>query len=182
MAKRVSVRSLKKAEGQKILQVLRKSKDVIEVRRAEIILASEQGEGAPEIANRLYLSADYVRKVIHRFNAEGLSSLKAGYENGGRPPTIFPEHQSELIELAMTPPRLTGQPFNQWSLEKLREVAVKRKLIPDVSIETVRLILKKHRLSLQRSKTWKESNDPQFDEKKTPSKNSTARRRKGKKR
>jgi len=178
---RVRVRALRPYEGRKLVKLLRQGRDAIAVRRAEIVLASAQGESAGEIAARLHFTPDYVRKVIHAFNERGLEVLRAQYENGGRPPKVLPEHESELVELALTPPRLTGQPFTHWSLERLREVAVRRGLIPKVSVETVRQILKKHHLSLQRTKTWKQSDDPDFEEKKTPSRPSTRRPKRGEK-
>jgi transposase len=53
---------------------MRQGKDAIAVRRAEIILASAQGDSAPEIAERLHFTPDYVRKVIHAFNEQGLDA------------------------------------------------------------------------------------------------------------
>lgn len=183
MAESVEVRELTSLEGRQLVRLLHQSKDAIAVRRAEIVLASAQGESAPSIARRLHFTADYVRKVIHAFNERGAKSLKAQYSNGGRPQEILPEHESEVVELALTPPRLTGQPFTHWTLETLRDVAAQRRLVPrKISIESVRQILKKHRVSLQRTKTWKESDDPEFDQKKTPSSGSTSRRGKGRKR
>jgi transposase len=170
-------------EGRQVIKMLHQGKDAIAVRRAEIVLASAQGEGAPSIARRLHFTADYVRKVIHAFNDSGVASLKAQYANGGRPREILPEHESEVVELALTPPRLTGQPFTHWTLETLRDVAARRRLIPrKISIESVRQILKKHRVSLQRTKTWKESTDPEFEEKKTPSSGSTSKRARARRR
>jgi len=174
----VYVRSLTKAEGLKLQHILRRGKDAVARRRAEVILCSEQGDTSGEIAKRLHFTAWYVRKIIHAFNKDGIDSLKAKYENGGRPPKLLEEHESELIELALTPPNLIGKPFTHWSIKTLREEAIRRRVIPDVCMETVRRILKKHRMSLQRSKTWKESNDPDFDEKKTESKHSTKPRKK----
>lgn len=179
----VEVRELTSLEGRQLVKMLHLGKDAIAVRRAEVVLASAQGESASSIAGRLHFTADYVRKVIHAFNERGVKSLKAQYSNGGRPQEILPEHESELVELALTPPRLTRQPFTHWTLETLRDVAARRRLIPrKISLESVRQILKKHRVSLQRTKTWKESNDPEFDEKKTPSSGSTNRRGKERRR
>ncbi len=177
MAPRVQTRSLRPHEGKKLVALMRQAKDAIAVRRAEIILASAQGDSAPEIAERLYFTPDYVRKVVHTFNEHGLGVLRAQYHNGGAPKKILPEHESNLVELAMTPPRLTGQPFTHWSLQALRDVAVDRRLVPKICIETVRQILKARRISLQRTKTWKQSKDPDFERKKTPSKPSMPRRR-----
>jgi transposase len=181
MAKRVSVRDFKDNEEERLLRTLRKSKDVIAVKRAEIIISSAQGDSAPEIADRLYFTSDYVRKVIHAFNKEGMRAIFSKYRNGGRPRTILPEHESELVELSMMPPDIIGLPFTHWSLETLRDEAVKRKLVPEISIESVRQILKSHRRSLQRTKTWKKSDDPEFDEKKTPSKDCIKRQKRGRK-
>jgi len=176
----VRVRRLKPHQGKKLVRLLRRGRDAIAVRRAEIILRSSQGESADQIAAALYFSADYVRKVIHRFNQEGIPSLKAHYENGGAPKKLQPEHESNLVELALTPPNLTGLPFTHWSLQKLLDVAIERKLIPKVSLETVRGVLRDHHVSLQRTKTWKQSTDPKFEGKKTPSNASTRRPRRAK--
>lgn len=182
MAKPGEVRELTSLEGQQLVKMLHQSKDAVAVRRAEIVLASAQGETAPSTARRLHFTADYVRKAIHAFNERGAKSLKAQYCNGGRPQEILPEHESELVELALTPPRLTGQPFTHWTLETLRDVATQRRLVPrKISIESVRQILKKHRVSLQRTKTWKESNDPKFDQKKNAVKRLYKQAREGKK-
>lgn len=177
MAPRVEVRALRGSEGKTLLSLVRQAKDAIASRRAEIILAAVQGDSAPEIAERLFFTPDYVRKVIHAFNEHGAQSLRAQYANGGAPKRILPEHESNLIELALTPPPLTGQPFNAWSLQTLRDVAVERRLVPELCIEMVRRILKAHRVSLQRTKTWKESNDPDFEAKKTPRRDSATRPR-----
>lgn len=175
----VFVRAFTFAEGGQIQRILRHGRDAVERRRAEIVLCSEQGDTAGEIARRLHLTPWYVRQVIHGFNADGLVSLKARYANGGRPRKVLEEHESELIELALTPPNLTGMPFTHWSLKTLRDEAIRRRLIPMVCVETVRKILRKHHVSLQRSKTWKESNDPEFEKKRGLSKRSTGRRNPG---
>lgn len=182
MAPRVDARPLRPHEGKKLVALMRQGKDAIAVRRAEIILASAQGDSAPEIAERLHFTPDYVRKVIHTFNESGLEALRAQYHNGGAPKRILPEHESNLVELALTPPPLTGQPFNAWSLETLRDVAVERHLVPQMCIEMVRRILKAHRVSLQRTKTWKKSDDPDFEVKKTPHGSSAKRAKRARRR
>ena len=93
----VFVRSLTIAEGQQIQRILRRGRDPVARRRAEIVLCSEQGDTAGEIAKRLHFTPWYVRQVIHAFNERGLKSLKAQYENGGRPPKVSPEHRSSPV-------------------------------------------------------------------------------------
>jgi hypothetical protein len=61
---------------------------------------------------------------------------------------------------------LLRQPFTRWSLEKLSVYLKKTTVVSSISLETLRQILHEQRVSLQRTKTWKESNDPAFESKK----------------
>lgn len=163
----VYVRDLSRKEGQKLLSIARSSKCPIAMRRAQILIASDQGMKSPEIGSLYHLSADYVRKVIHRFNEEGLESVQSGYARCGRDPVFTPEECSLIVEIASTPPKALGKPFSHWSLPKLREYVIQNKVVHSISHEQIRQILKRVNWSLQRVKTWKESNDPEFASKKT---------------
>jgi transposase len=175
----VYVRDLTRAEGNRLMEIARRGKSPIAVRRAQVLIASDQGMKAPEIAKVYHLSPDYVRKIIHRYNTEGFESVHAKYENGGRPPKFTPEECSLILEIANIPPKILGLPFTHWSLMKLRDHLVKCRVIPGISHEQLRQILKRANWSLQRVKTWKESNDPEFESKKNGSSGSTRKRRKG---
>jgi len=62
-------------------------------------------------------------------------------------------------------PFLLRQPFTRWSLEKLSVYLKKTKVVSSISLETLRQIFHEQRVSLQRTKTWKESNDSAFESK-----------------
>lgn len=173
------VRDLRIPEGQKLQSLLRRGKDVISVRRAQVILSSAQGMKVPAIARQVYLSEQYVRQIIERFNEDGLASLAPRY-GGGRPPEISPEQKAEIVELALMPPPLLGLPFTQWSLPKLKAEVIRRKIVKSISLEWLRQILREHKVSYQRTKTWKQSHDPQLEAKKNASRDSTGRRKRGK--
>ena len=49
-----------------------------------------------------------------------------------------------------------------WSLPKLRDYLVEQKIVPSISVEWLRQILRHHRIKLLRTKTWKESQDPDY--------------------
>lgn len=166
------VRPLSNPEGEAILRLVRRSGNVTTTRRAEVVLASAQGMEAKDIAAQYHFDVQHVRLIIRLFNDGGIEAIKAK-KRPGRPPEFTPEEQSALVELALIPPRVIGLPFTQWSLAKLREEAIRRKVVDEISIETVRTILDKHGVSYQRTKTWKESNDPEFDAKKNGSNGST---------
>lgn len=161
----VYVRSLTIAEGKKVQSILRRSKDRVAMRRAQVVALSGQGMRVAEIARAVCLTEEYVRGLIRRFNLEGTALFSpAGWK--GRPVEFTEELQVEIVECALCPPRVLRQPFNRWSLEKLKAYLVQARIVKSISIETLRTILHKHSVRLQRTKTWKESTDPNFERKK----------------
>ena len=162
------VREISFAEGRRLQQIVRRDKDRIKVRRAQVVLASTQGSKIPDIARSLYFSAGHVRAIIKEFNVDGFDALKPKY-GGGRPPEFGEEQKSIILEIALCPPNLLGRPFRRWSLEKLREYVVEKRVVRSISIETIRQMLREKGIRLQRTKTWKECNDPELASKKNGS-------------
>ncbi|MDI6780218.1 MAG: helix-turn-helix domain-containing protein, partial [Bacteroidota bacterium] len=113
----IYVRDLTESEGLKIQQILRKSRNRTAIRRAQVILMSDQGFKASQIAEQSYLHVVYVRELIRRFNAEGLVLLKEK-PRPGRPIIFTNEIKAEIVEHALSPPKLLGEPYTIWSLEK----------------------------------------------------------------
>jgi transposase len=159
------VKSIGIAVGRKLQQIVRKDANRIKVRRAQVILASAQGSKVPDIARRLYFSQGHVRTILKEFNASGWDSLVPKY-SGGRPPKFSEEQISLIVEAALCPPDLLGWPFRRWSLSKLRDHLRKERIVDSISLETLRNLLKGHKVRLQRTKTWKECNDPKLRSKK----------------
>jgi transposase len=127
------------------------------------------GMTVQEIANFTLLSDYHIREVIRMFNAGGLSSIRPR-TTGNSNPKFNDEERASIAELAMIPPRVLGYPFNAWSLSKLNEAVQDRKIVAngkEISDESIRLILEEFGVSYQRTKTWKESNDPEFEIKKS---------------
>jgi transposase len=160
------VKSLRLDQGRKLQGILRRSRDRIKVRRAQIILASDQGGKVPEIAKRFYFSEQHVRAIIKAFNHDGFAALSAKYDQAGRPPKFSQEQRSLIIETALCPPDLLGQPFRRWSLAKLRQFVIEDRIVESIGIETIRRMLKSATVRLRRTKTWKECNDPKLVSKK----------------
>lgn len=159
------VHNLSMAEGKKLQGIIHRSPNSIKVRRAQVILASDQGSRVPQIASRLYFSPQHVRTIIREFNAYGLQALEPK-SRSGRPAKFSEEQRSLIIETALCPPDLLGRPFRRWSLEKLREYLIEEGIVDSISLETIRCILRKAKVKLRRTKTWKECNDPRLKAKK----------------
>jgi hypothetical protein len=49
-----------------------------------------------------------------------------------------------------------------WSLPKLRQYLIDQKIVPGISLEHLRQILRSRKVKWRHTKTWKESNDPEF--------------------
>ncbi len=161
----VHVRSITNEEGNKLRQIVRYGKDPIEMKRAQVVLASAQGFTPPKIGGIVLMTQEYVRALIKSFNQEGLDMLKPHWKPGGNR-KFTPEQKEELVSLATNQPKNLGLPFQHWSLRRLKSEAVKRGIVDSISKEWLRIILDESEISFQSVKTWKESKDPEFEKKK----------------
>jgi transposase len=166
MAERVLVRDLTNDEGRKLLSIVRRgSGSVVRWRRAQIVLWSAQRMDVPAIAKIAFTSEDRVRAVIHNFNDDGFDSLVPKYA-GGRPPTFTLPQRREIKKIALSRPTDHDLPFSTWSLSKLAEFLVAEGVVDDISHEGLRVLLREEGVSFQAIKTFKVSNDPDFEAKK----------------
>ena len=153
-------------EGQRLTQIVRRGRgNPIRVRRATIILASSSGTPVSAIARLVAADEDTVRDVIHAFNERGLAALDPRWA-GGRPRLIRDEDVAFIVATATTRPETLGRPFTHWSVRKL--VAYLRRndqRMVRVSRERLRQILREAQISFQRTRTWKDSHDPDKDRK-----------------
>ncbi|WP_329911447.1 IS630 family transposase [Streptomyces sp. SP18BB07] len=166
MAEPVRVRRLTDQEGQKLQQIVRRgSTSSVRYRRAMMLLASAGGNRVPVIAQLVQADEDTVRDVIHRFNEIGLACLDPQWA-GGRPRLLNPDDEDFVIRTATTRPTRLGQPFTRWSIRKL--AAYLRKVhgrAIRIGREALRCLLLRRGITFQRTKTWKESPDPDRDAK-----------------
>ena len=174
---RLIVRDLTSAESAKLSQWLRSSRNGIQMRRAQIISFSGQGMRVQGIASHLGMNEEYLRELIRNFNDVGFEALRQK-PRPGRPSKLTEEEESLVAEIATAPPQALGCPFNQWSLRKLRDCLVKKKLVKPVSHNVIRRVLRSRKITFQRTRTWKRSDDPAYASKKNASNHSTRRPRK----
>ena len=163
---RLRVRELSNDEGNRLLRIVRRSSgSVVTWRRAQMVLLSAQGMDVEQIAKVAFTSADRVRDVINNFNDDGFDSLYPKY-SGGRPPTFTLPERQQIKKIALSRPVDHGLPFSTWSLTKLAEFLVAEGVVDDISHEGLRDLLRKEGVSFQVIKTFKQSNDPDYEAKK----------------
>jgi len=163
----VFVRPLATEEDRELTRLIRRGRrktSPVTWRRALVVWRSARGASAPEIARACGSSTDRVREVIHAFNHQGMASLAPRW-GGGRPSRITSAMRAEIVRIATTRPQLLKEPYTRWSLRTLRGYLVRSKVVPAISCERLREILREERVALHRTRSWKRSPDPDFDAK-----------------
>jgi len=166
MSKPLSVRALTLEERKELKRLIRTGHDARVVRRAQMVQLSSEGKVAGEIGALWALTAQGVRKVLNRFNSEGLAGL-ANRPRGGRPRKTNDRYVELLKEAVQANPRDMGYIFSCWTLERLREhLARKTRVI--LSVTHLSRLLAEHNIVYRRPKHgMSHLRDPQeYDEKK----------------
>lgn len=164
---RVRIRTL--TDDERKLLCLRLRDKTLSVRvweRYRIINELSSGRSPRQVADRVGCHLAVVYDWIHRFNDSGFATFEAVPNPNGRPATIGSEQIRVLIRVATSKPEDLGLPFTDWSVAKLHKHCADKGLLPECTDEWVRRLLRREGLTYQRTKTWKQSNDPLFEEKK----------------
>jgi transposase len=135
--------------------------------RFRVIDIAQRGFTVPQIAERSGMHFTGIYDWIERFNRNGFECFDEAPNPDGRPSSLTSKQIREMIKIALSRPTDLGLPYTQWSVSKLRTYLLKKGLFPDLSNEWIRRLLKRQGVTLQHTKTWKESPDEEFEEKKT---------------
>jgi transposase len=169
------VRKVTEEERAKLERIVRATTAPVRlVARARIVRLALEGLTAPKIAARVGVGEATARHWIKRFNAAGLAGLDDA-PRAGRPPTYLEEQRSRVIAKARgLPPKPEGAevpPTCHWTLDRLAE-DLNKDGVP-IKRSQIRRLLKAEHLKWQRPRSWLESDDPDFAEKRGPSSGST---------
>jgi len=114
------------------------------IRRAHILLKSDEGKTDQEIADTLYISDDTIGRTRQRFCEDGLEAALEDRPHPGSDRKLDDGQEAYLVALACSDPP-DGR--KRWTLELLTNRLVEDGIVEDISTETVRLVLKKTNLS-----------------------------------
>jgi len=175
MAHHLELRPLKRTEQRVLRAKLRDLTLSVRVhQRYRVIDQVRRGFSLLEAAERVGCHFTVAYDWVHRFNESGFRTFEQVPNPKGRPPILRAAQLRELVDVALSSPSERGLPFSVWSVPKLAEYCRRRKLLPPVTDEWVRRLLRREGLTAQRVRTWKTSNDPAFDRKKNSSASSIA--------
>lgn len=165
MRDQVKVRTLRPYEKIKLHRLKKQKRNAVNSRHARIILLAVGGMANRCIAASADCSVQWVRQIIHRFNDDGIDGVTWYPWFQVHDARVFTnEIREQIAEIALGPPEtLIG--MTQWSVPKLRLYLIEQKVVAHISIRWLGEILRRYKVRLRRTKTWKESDDPLFREK-----------------
>lgn len=128
-------------ERKKLLAVVSKGRNKAAViRRAHILLKTDEGKTDTEISQALYVSEQTVRRVRIRYCEEGLQSAIDDKPHPQPELKLDEEKEAYLIALACSKPPAGRK---RWTLELLAKQLVTDGIVEHIVPETVGLTLKK---------------------------------------
>jgi transposase len=109
-----------------------------------------EGQAVRQVAKNVALSPKTVWLTSQRYRQGGLE--RALYERArpGKAAVLDAQHRQRIVALVCGPP---PEGRARWTVRLLTEEVVKRKLVPRVGRETIRVLLESHDL-----KPWREKN------------------------
>ena len=105
---------------------------------------------APQVAQAVPLTAKAIREIAHRYNAGGLDAALYEKQRPGARQLLEPSQKQRIIAMVCSDP---PEGRARWTVRLVAREAVKRKLVPRVGRETIRVLLESHDL-----KPWREKN------------------------
>jgi putative transposase len=120
------------------------------VLRALALLQLAEDASAPQIAKVIPLTPQAIRRLGHRYEHAGLDGALYEKQRPGAAEVLDANQKQRIIAMVCSAP---PEGRARWTVRLVAEEAVKRKLVPDVGRETIRILLLHHDL-----KPWREKN------------------------
>jgi transposase len=140
MAKRYRV-TLTEEERERLRDLTRKGTTSVRmVRRAQTLLLAAEERIDEEIASALQIGVATVERTRRRFVEEGLEAALRERPRPGARPKLSPKQQAFVVALACTKP---PEGRLRWTMQLLADRVVDLQIIPDISDEAIRQLLKK---------------------------------------
>jgi transposase len=169
MARTLSFPSLKAAQLFQIQRLLRARTTPSGLRRrCELIWLLAGGASLAAASEWVELHYTNAHLWVKRFLESGVAGL-SDRPKSGRPRVYGKDVDTEVIKAAAARPKDLGLPFTTWSLPKLQEYLSQQLGLKGITRSTIRRRLHQEGFHFYEGQTWCESNDPDFEVKKTKS-------------
>lgn len=118
------------------------------VLRALALVHLHRGTSAPDVAQLVALTPQAIRKIAQRYRTGGLASALYERPRPGAAEVLAPGAKQRILAMACSAP---PPGVARWTVRLIAQEAVKRRLVPPVGRETIRVLLQSHDL-----KPWRE--------------------------
>lgn len=140
MAKRYRV-ALSADERERLERLSRqRTASVRMVRRAQALLLAAEDRTDEVIAERLRMGVATLERLRRRFVEEGLEASLRERPRPGARPKLGPKEQAFVVALACTKP---PEGRHRWTMQMLADRLVELEMVPDITDEAIRLLLKR---------------------------------------
>ena len=140
MAKRYRV-TLSEDERDRLERLSRqRTASVRMVRRAQALLLASEEKTDEVIAEQLRMGVATLERLRRRFVEEGLEASLRERPRPGARPKLGPKEQAFVVALACTKP---PEGRHRWTMQMLADRMVELELVPDITDEAIRLLLKR---------------------------------------
>jgi transposase len=89
----------------------------------------------------------------HRLR-EAMVEVLSDAPRPGAPATFTAEQVSRIVAMACEPPKSSGRPIDHWTLRELRDEAIKRNIVTEISVSQVGRFLQQAAVQPHRKKMW----------------------------
>ncbi len=142
MVKRYRV-TLMDQERERLRALTRQGKPAARtVRRAHILLLADEGRTDTEIVAALHSGLSTVARTRQRFVEQSLDAALSERSRPGAAPKLSPKQQAFAVALACTK---APEGRLRWTMQLLADRLIELEVIPDISDESIRRLLKKTR-------------------------------------
>ena len=119
------------------------------VLRALVLLQLNEGLSAPKVSRTIPFAAQAIRTIAQRYRQGGLERALFERKRTGHAELLQASDKQRIIAMVCSQP---PEGRARWTVRLVAAEAVKRKLVPDVGRETIRILLQSHDLKPWRGK------------------------------
>jgi putative transposase len=142
---------LKKRDGDELERILSGGIQPVRVVVRSLALCHlHEGKSTSEVAANVRLTSKAVREIGRRYEESGLERALYDKQRPGAQSLLDTKQRQRIIAMVCSDP---PEGRARWTVRLIAEEAVKRKLVPGVGRETIRVLLLSHEF-----KPWREKN------------------------
>ncbi|MGH9763456.1 MAG: helix-turn-helix domain-containing protein [Blastocatellia bacterium] len=150
MARRPVPIKVKSKDRTQILEILSGGIQQVRVVLGGLVLRQlAEGFTAPQVAQTFPLTSKAIRQIAHRYNRSGLQAALYDKPRPGAQEVLDGSQKQRIVAMVCSQ---APEGRARWTVRLIVEEAVRRKLVPKVGRETIRILLQSHELKPWRGK------------------------------